>query len=67
MTNGFLLIIGMLVLIKGADFLVKGASAIATRFEISPLTIGLTVVSLGTSMPELLVSLVSGLQNKEKI
>lgn len=64
MMDGLLLFFGLLVLIKGAGFLVEGASMVATRFGISPLAIGLTVVSLGTSMPELLVSLMSGLQNK---
>jgi len=64
MMYGLLLVLGLVVLIKGAGFLVEGASVVASRFGISPLTIGLTVVSLGTSMPELLVSLTSGLQNK---
>jgi len=67
MMDGVLLVLGLGVLIKGADFLVKGASAVATRFGISALTIGLTVVSFGTSMPELLVSLTSGLQNKSDL
>ena len=64
MMDALLLLLGLAVLIKGADFLVKGASKLASQFGISSLTIGLTVVSLGTSMPELLVSLMSGLQNK---
>jgi len=64
MMNGLLLALGLVILIKGAGFLVEGASVIASRFGVSPLTVGLTVVSLGTSMPELLVSLTSGLQNK---
>ena len=64
MRDGLLLVVGLVVLIKGAGFLVEGASVIASRFGISPLTIGLTVVSLGTSMPEMLVSLTSALQNK---
>lgn len=45
-----------MLLIQGAQWLVKGATSIATRFGISELVIGLTIVSLGTSMPELLVS-----------
>ena len=44
---------------KGADFLVDGASAIAKRFGISDLVIGLTVVAFGTSMPEFVVNMVS--------
>jgi len=63
MMDGLLLLLGLVVLIKGADFLVEGASVVAKRFGISGLVIGLTVVSFGTSMPELLVSLTSGLKN----
>jgi cation:H+ antiporter len=59
----FLLILGLIVLIKGADLLVAGAGSIAADLDVSPLVIGLTVVSFGTSMPEMLVTLVSGLQN----
>jgi len=64
MTEGLLLLLGLGVLVKGADFLVKGASSLATHFGVSNLAIGLTVVSFGTSMPEMLVSLTSGLQSK---
>ena len=64
MTEGLLLLLGLGVLVKGADFLVKGASSLAKHFGVSNLAIGLTVVSFGTSMPEMLVSLTSGLQNK---
>ena len=64
MTEGLLLLLGLGVLVKGADFLVKGALSLATHFGVSNLAIGLTVVSFGTSMPEMLVSLTSGLQNK---
>ena len=52
-----LLAVGFLLLIKGADFLVEGASAIAKRFNISDLIIGLTIVSFGTSAPELVVNI----------
>jgi len=63
MIDGLLLLLGLVVLIKGAGFLVEGASVVASRYGISGLVIGLTVVSFGTSMPELLVSLTSGLKN----
>lgn len=63
MTDGLLLLLGLVVLVKGAGFLVEGASVVASRYGISGLVIGLTVVSFGTSMPELLVSLTSGLKN----
>jgi len=54
-----LIILGFVALVKGADFLVDGASAIAKRFGISDLAIGLTVVAFGTSMPEFVVNMVS--------
>ncbi|MEQ8908469.1 MAG: calcium/sodium antiporter [Vicingaceae bacterium] len=54
----FLLVIGgLVVLILGGEFLVRGAVGLALKFNISPLVIGMTVVSFGTSAPELLVSL----------
>ncbi|KXK30545.1 MAG: Na+/ca+ antiporter, caca family protein [Bacteroidetes bacterium OLB12] len=58
------LIIGFVILIKGADFLVNGSSSIAKKNGISNLAIGLTVVAFGTSMPELIVSLLSALNGK---
>lgn len=54
-----LLIIGFAGLIKGADWLVDGASSFAHRFGVSHLVIGLTIVSLGTSLPEIVVTIVS--------
>ena len=57
----FLMIIGFILLVKGADFLVEGGSNIAKKFHIPELIIGLTIVSIGTSMPELMVSLTSAL------
>ena len=54
-----MLIVGLVLLVKGADWLVDGASAIAKRFGISDLIIGLTVVAFGTSMPEFVVNMVS--------
>lgn len=53
------IIVGFIALVKGADWLVDGASAIAKRFGISDLVIGLTVVAFGTSMPEFVVNMVS--------
>ncbi len=53
----FLLLFGFFLLIHGASWLVEGASALARRFGASDLLIGLTVVSMGTSTPELLVNL----------
>lgn len=54
-----LIVVGFVTLVKGADWLVDGASAIAKRFGISDLVIGLTVVAFGTSMPEFMVNMVS--------
>ena len=54
-----ILILGFALLISGASFLVKGASNIAKKFHISEILIGLTIVSLGTTLPELIVSIVS--------
>lgn len=59
--NLLLLVAGLLVLILGGDFLVRGASNIALRIHISPLVVGLTIVAFGTSAPELLISLKSAL------
>ena len=53
------IVVGFVALVKGADWLVDGASAIAKRFGISDLMIGLTVVAFGTSMPEFVVNMVS--------
>ena len=53
------IILGFIALVKGADWLVDGASAIAKQFGISDLIIGLTVVAFGTSMPEFVVNMVS--------
>ena len=62
-----LFIIGFALLIKGADFLVDGASAIARRFEISDLVIGLTVVAFGTSTPELFVNIIASAKGSTDI
>lgn len=59
--NFLFIIIGFALLIKGADFLVDGSSSIAKKFHIPEIIIGLTIVSVGTSMPELMVSLTSAL------
>lgn len=55
-----MIIAGFVLLIKGADLLVDGAAALARRLHVSDLTIGLTVVAFGTSMPELVVNIIAG-------
>jgi len=62
-----LLILGLAVLIVGGEFLVKGAVGCSAAFKISPLVIGMTVVSFGTSAPELLVSLQSAMDGNPGI
>lgn len=62
LVNVLLIAFGFLLLIKGADFLVSGASDIAKKFHIPQIIIGLTIVSIGTSMPELFVSITSALE-----
>ncbi len=54
-----ILIFGFALLIFGADFLIKGASGMAKKFNISEILIGLTIVALGTSLPELVVTTIS--------
>lgn len=59
-----LLVVGLAILIKGADFLISGASSAAKKYGISNLTIGLTVVAFGTSMPELIVSFIAAVNGQ---
>ena len=57
-------IVGLLLIIKGADWLTDGASDIARRFNVSSLVIGLTIVAFGTSAPELVVSVISAVKGQ---
>ncbi|MGN1104013.1 MAG: calcium/sodium antiporter [Candidatus Coproplasma sp.] len=57
-----LLIIGFVLLVKGADFFVDGAAGIAKKLHVSTFIIGLTVVALGTSAPEAAVSIIGGIK-----
>ena len=59
-----LVLIGFAILIKGADIFVEGASSIAKRFHIPEMIIGLTIVAMGTSLPELSVSFISALNGQ---
>ena len=56
---GLFLVVGLVLLVKGADWLVDGASSLAKRMGVSDLVIGLTIVAFGTSMPEFVVNMVS--------
>lgn len=60
--NIMLLVLGVIIVLKGADWLTDGAVNIATRFGVSQMVIGLTIVAMGTSMPEFCVSMVSALK-----
>mgnify|MGYP004614716493 FL=1 len=62
-----LLIVGLALVVLGADFLVDGASSIAKRFGVSDFVIGLTIVGMGTSAPEMVVSLIGALQGNGDI
>jgi cation:H+ antiporter len=66
-TTIVLLITGLVILILGGDYLVKGASSIALRLHLSPLVVGLTIVAFGTSAPELLISIQSALKGSPDI
>ena len=61
--NILFLIIGMFLLIKGADYFVSGASSVAKKLKIPAIFIGLTIVAVGTSLPELSVSITSAIKN----
>lgn len=65
-TSG-LFIVGLALLIKGADWLVEGASSLAGKLGISALVIGLTIVSFGTSAPELVVNILASLNGNTDI
>ena len=62
-----LLILGFVLLIKGADFFVDGASSVAAKLKVPSLIIGLTVVSIGTSLPEAAVSISASMQGSNGI
>lgn len=61
------MLFGFVALIKGADMLVEGASSLAKGFGISDLVVGLTIVSLGTSMPELIVTMMATVQGNAEV
>lgn len=60
----FILIAGLLLILFGANYLVDGASSIAKRFGLSEFIIGVTIVGIGTSAPEMVVSFMSAIQGK---
>ncbi len=67
LTTAFFLVVGLAMLVYGADLFVKGAAGIADIFGVPPLVIGLTVVAYGTSMPELVVSALAAMDGSSAI
>ncbi len=62
-----ILLIGFVLLIKGADFFVEGSSAVAKKLRIPTIIVGLTIVAMGTSLPELAVSVTASMANNNEI
>lgn len=62
-----LLIVGFVFLIKGADFFVEGASAVAKKLHVPALVIGMTIVAMGTSLPELSVSVTASIAGSNQL
>ena len=65
--NILLLLVGFVLLIKGADFFVDGSLSIAKLLKIPSVVIGLTIVAMGTSAPEAAVSVSAGIQGSNEI
>ncbi len=65
--QSFYIVLGFVLLIKGADWLVNGASKLARKHRISDLAIGLTIVAFGTSAPELVVNVIASIQGHQGI
>jgi cation:H+ antiporter len=67
MLTYLLFILGFILLVKGADWLIEGATTIAHKFHISEIVIGLTIIAFGTSAPELVVNVVSSIKNSGEL
>ncbi len=63
----FVLIIGFVLLVKGADFFVEGASSVAKMLKVPSLIIGMTIVAMGTSLPETSVSIAASMNNQNTL
>ena len=63
----FVLIIGFVLLVKGADFFVEGASSVAKMLKVPSLIIGMTIVAMGTSLPETSVSISASMNNQNTL
>ncbi|MBU0959497.1 MAG: sodium:calcium antiporter, partial [Nanoarchaeota archaeon] len=62
-----LFVIGIGLLIKGADYLVEGSSSLAHKLKVPTIIIGITIVALGTTMPELIVNIFSAIKGTPDI
>lgn len=62
-----ILVIGFVLLIKGADFFVEGSSSVAKKFHVPAMLIGMTIVAMGTSLPECAVSVTASLANNNSL
>lgn len=62
-----ILVIGFVLLIKGADFFVEGSSSVAKKFHVPAMLIGMTIVAMGTSLPECAVSVTASLSNNNSL
>ena len=62
-----ILVAGLILVLMGANWLVDGSSSVARRFGISEFVIGLTIVGIGTSTPEMVVSFLSAFQGKSSM
>ncbi|MCO6485233.1 MAG: calcium/sodium antiporter [Saprospiraceae bacterium] len=67
MLTYILFFVGLVILVKGADLLVDGASSLARRMRVSDISIGLTIVAFGTSMPEMVVSVLASIKGNTDI
>jgi cation:H+ antiporter len=65
--NIFLLLTGFIILVKGADFLLDGSTSLAKKLSVSEIAIGLTIVAFGTSSPELVVNILSSINNHPEL
>ena len=62
-----MLILGFVLLIKGADFFVEGSSAVARKLHIPSMVIGMTIVAMGTSLPECAVSVTASIAGNNEL
>ena len=62
-----LIVVGFVLLIKGADLLVQAATSISKRFGLSEMLIGLTIVAIGTSLPEIVITISSSIDSHDDL